>query len=149
MASYVERNLVPGEEIVYQGRVSLWHLAPRIVAGVILLPLFGIGLLILIGVWIRYSSTELAITNKRVVAKFGFIRRSTVEIGVRKIETIQIPVHVIRSGKQLDPANFMGSSPTAQDLASNFAHATDLVTDHSHFIPMEAPALTAQWIAAL
>jgi uncharacterized membrane protein YdbT with pleckstrin-like domain len=90
MASYVERNLVPGEEIVYQGRVSLWHLAPRIVAGVILLPLFGLGLLVLIGVWIRYSSTELAITNKRVVAKFGFIRRSTVEIGVRKIETIQI-----------------------------------------------------------
>jgi pimeloyl-ACP methyl ester carboxylesterase len=66
-----------------------------------------------------------------------------------EIESIQIPVHVVRSGKQLDPANFMGSSPTAPDLASNFANATDLVTDHSHFIPMEAPALTAQWIAAL
>jgi len=66
-----------------------------------------------------------------------------------EVESIQIPVHVIRSGKQLDPANFMGSSPTAPDLASNFAHATDLVTEHSHFIPMEAPALTAQWIAAL
>ena len=66
-----------------------------------------------------------------------------------EIATIQIPVHVVRSGKQLDPANFMGSSPTAPGLASNFAHGTDLLTDHSHFIPMEAPALTAQWIAAL
>jgi lipase len=66
-----------------------------------------------------------------------------------EIATIQIPVHVVRAGKQLDPANFMGSSPTAPDLASNFANGTDLVTDHSHFIPMEAPALTAQWIAAL
>jgi len=39
---------------------------------------------------IRYKSTELAVTNKRIVAKFGFIRRSTVEIGVRKIESIQV-----------------------------------------------------------
>jgi len=66
-----------------------------------------------------------------------------------EIATIQIPVHVVRAGKQLDPANFMGSSPTAADLASNFAHGTDLVAEQSHFIPMEAPALTAQWIAAL
>ena len=66
-----------------------------------------------------------------------------------EIATIQIPVHVVRAGKQLDPANFMGSSPTAPDLASNFVHGTDLVTEQSHFIPMEAPELTAQWIAAL
>jgi pimeloyl-ACP methyl ester carboxylesterase len=67
-----------------------------------------------------------------------------------EIASMQIPVHIVRAGKQLDPANFMASSPTAPDLASNFAHATDLcVADHSHFIPMEAPILTAQWIAAL
>jgi len=67
-----------------------------------------------------------------------------------EIATIQIPVHVVRAGKQLDPANFMGSSPTAPDLASSFAHATDFSdADHSHFIPMEAPELVAKWIAAL
>lgn len=67
-----------------------------------------------------------------------------------EIESIRIPVHVVRAGKQLDPANFMASSPTAPDLASNFAHATDLCdAEHSHFIPMEAPALTALWIARI
>jgi hypothetical protein len=67
-----------------------------------------------------------------------------------EIESIQIPVHVVRAGKQLDPANFMASSPTAPDLASNFAHATDLCdAEHSHFIPMEAPALTARWIGGI
>jgi uncharacterized membrane protein YdbT with pleckstrin-like domain len=90
MGSYVERNLINGEQVVYQGRISLWHLAPRIVAGITLTPLLGLGLLVLIGVVIRYKSTELAVTNKRIVAKFGFIRRSTVEIGVRKIESIQV-----------------------------------------------------------
>jgi uncharacterized membrane protein YdbT with pleckstrin-like domain len=90
MGSYVERNLVNGEHIVYEGRISLWHLAPRIVVGIVLTPLFGLGLLVLLSVLIRYKSTELAVTNKRIVAKFGFIRRSTVEIGVWKIESIQV-----------------------------------------------------------
>ena len=90
MGSYVERNLMQGEQVVYEGHVSLWHLAPRIVACIVLTPLFGLGLLVLLNVVIRYKSTELAVTNKRIVAKFGFIRRSTVEIGVRKIESIQV-----------------------------------------------------------
>src|ERR1700681_5037985 len=34
-----------------------------------------------------------------------------------EIATIQIPVHVVRSGKRLDPANFMAASPTVPDLA--------------------------------
>lgn len=90
MASYVERNLINGEEVVYQGHISLWHLAPRISSGIVLTLLFGLGLLVLIGVLIRYKSTEIAVTNKRIVAKFGFIRRRTVEIAVRKIESIQV-----------------------------------------------------------
>ena len=66
-----------------------------------------------------------------------------------EIATIEIPVHIVRAGKKLDPANFMAQSPTAPGLASSFKHATDFSdTDHSHFIPMEAPALTAQWITA-
>jgi lipase len=65
-----------------------------------------------------------------------------------EIATIQIPVHLIRAGKQLDPANFMASSPTAPDLALHFAHGTDLcIPQCSHFIPMEAPGLTASWIS--
>jgi len=90
MANYVEKNLVSGEQVVYQGHLSLWHLAPNIIAGLILIPLFGLGLLVLLSVFLRYKSTELAITNKRIVAKFGFIRRRTVEIGMKKIESIQI-----------------------------------------------------------
>jgi hypothetical protein len=67
-----------------------------------------------------------------------------------EIESIQIPVQIVRAGKKLDPANFMAQSPTAPGLAASFQRATDFAdTDHSHFIPMEAPALTAKWIAAL
>jgi len=65
-----------------------------------------------------------------------------------EIETIRIPVHVARAGKEMAPASFMGRSPTAPELASSFVNGTDhLLTDQSHFIPMEAPALTAKLIA--
>ncbi len=50
----------------------------------------GIGLLFGVSATITYYTTELAITNKRVIAKFGFIRRNTVEINISKIESIQI-----------------------------------------------------------
>lgn len=90
MASYVENALTKGEQIVHLGRVSLWSLFPLILFGFLLLPLFGVGLILWIAAAIRFFTTELAITNKRVIAKFGLISRSTIEINVQKIESIQV-----------------------------------------------------------
>jgi lipase len=65
-----------------------------------------------------------------------------------EIAAISIPVRVVRSGKFSGPANVMGSSPTSPNLAASFTHGTDLcLEEHSHFIPMEAPELTAKLIA--
>jgi uncharacterized membrane protein YdbT with pleckstrin-like domain len=61
-----------------------------IMLGIILLPAFGAGLIFLLFAWVKYKTTELAITNKRVIAKFGFISRRTVEINISKIESIQV-----------------------------------------------------------
>ena len=35
-------------------------------------------------------TTELAITNRRIIAKFGFLRRDTIEINLSKIESIRV-----------------------------------------------------------
>lgn len=65
-----------------------------------------------------------------------------------EIATIQIPVHVVRAGRSLDPTNVMGTSPTAPDLAQSFARGADsCLADLSHFIPMESPELTAKLVA--
>lgn len=95
MASYVEKALIAGETVTYVGHISKWSLAPLIVAGTILLPVMGIGLILFIAAYIRYKTTELAITNKRVVAKFGFISRSTVEMNLGKVESIQVHQGII------------------------------------------------------
>ncbi len=94
MSSYVENALVQGEQVLYLGRISLWALFPQLFFGVLLTPVV-IGLFILIPAWIKYKSTELAVTNKRVIAKFGFVRRQTIELNVAKIESVQVEQGVL------------------------------------------------------
>ena len=95
MASYVDSVLISGETVLHRGHVSLWPHAAKIILGILLLPLFGLGLILLVWVFVIYKTTEIAITNKRVIAKFGFIRRRTVEINLQKIESIQVDQNVV------------------------------------------------------
>lgn len=90
MASYIEEALISDERVLYTGNISLWSLSHLIAAGIVLLPVFGIGLAFLLVAWIRYKTTELAVTNKRVIAKSGFISRHTVEININKVDGIQV-----------------------------------------------------------
>jgi pimeloyl-ACP methyl ester carboxylesterase len=66
------------------------------------------------------------------------------------VERLKIPVRVVRARPRHPdaPGGAFSGSPTAPDLASWFAHGEDvLLPEHSHFIPMEAPALVARHIA--
>lgn len=87
--SYIDDSLIPGEVVIHRARVSWWSQFGLIVLGIVLLAV-GIGLFFLIAAWIKVKSTELAITNKRVIAKFGFIKRDTVEINLSKVEAVRV-----------------------------------------------------------
>jgi uncharacterized membrane protein YdbT with pleckstrin-like domain len=100
MASYVDSVLISGETVLHRGHVSLWPHAWKMAVGIVLLPLFGLGLVFLAWVWILYKTTEIAITNKRIIAKFGFISRSTIEINLPKVESVQVDQGVM--GRMLD-----------------------------------------------
>jgi len=95
MTSYVEGALVKDERILYVGHVSLWSLAFLILLGFLLLLAFGLGLILWLVAYIKYKTTELAITNKRVIAKFGFISRKTVELNINKVESIQVDQSIL------------------------------------------------------
>jgi uncharacterized membrane protein YdbT with pleckstrin-like domain len=90
VASYVEQVLTKDERVVHVGHISLWSLSLLLFGGLVLLPLFGVGLLLWGAAYVKYKTTELAITNKRVIAKFGFISRRTIEININKVESIQV-----------------------------------------------------------
>lgn len=90
MASYVEGTLINDEKIIYTGNISVWSLFPLLLLGLLLLPMFGLGLLLWVIALVRYKTTELAFTNKRVIAKFGFVSRRTIELNLMKVESLQV-----------------------------------------------------------
>jgi uncharacterized membrane protein YdbT with pleckstrin-like domain len=94
VASYVESVLTPGERVVHLGRVSAWSQFWLWLIGALLL-VFVIGLIFWIVAWIRIRTTELAVTERRVIAKFGLIRRDTIEIKVERIESVQVNQSVL------------------------------------------------------
>ena len=87
--SYIDDSLVEGEQILHRARISWWSQFGLLLLGVVLLAVV-VGLFFLVAAWIRVRSTEIAITNRRVIAKFGFIRRNTVEIALEKVEALRV-----------------------------------------------------------
>ena len=102
--SYIENNFMAGENIIYRAKlhwvVFLWPIIWLVIA---ILFFSGGGdtaavggLFILIGIltgissFIKYSTSEFGITNKRVIVKVGFIRRNSLEVLLTKVEGIQV-----------------------------------------------------------
>jgi uncharacterized membrane protein YdbT with pleckstrin-like domain len=104
---FVERNLLPNEQVTYRATLHwIIYLVPVIVllAGAALAFAFGgfagivvgaFGLLMMIPPWIKSSSSEFAITNKRVVIKVGLIRRHSLELLLQKVEGIGVDQGII------------------------------------------------------
>ncbi|MCC7097094.1 MAG: PH domain-containing protein [Thermomonas sp.] len=103
--SYVQSVLVPGETVIVQARIHwfiyldvlFWLLLGAALSLLLPLPfailgylLLAYGLFLAIKDWIHVASTELAVTSARVIAKFGFIRRETVELRHSKVESLQV-----------------------------------------------------------
>jgi uncharacterized membrane protein YdbT with pleckstrin-like domain len=134
VSSYVAEILGPGEKLLYQGHVSLFAILPSLVGGLVLaaagavvtatagpvgLVLVALGLIWIGVALVRRNATELAVTDRRVIAKFGFISRSTVELNLTKIESIRVEqtvmgrlcgygsVFVTGTGSTMDPIPFI------------------------------------------
>lgn len=83
--SYVEKNLIQGEKVIYRAQlhwvIFFW---PAVFSLII------VGLPWLIAAILRKKTTEMAVTNKRVIIKTGFISRKTLEMNLSKIENIAV-----------------------------------------------------------
>lgn len=97
---YVDKSLMPGEKVTARGKLHWWiyaRPATFLVLGLMVLalpvvsvPFLVVGFFDLIRAWLERMSTELAVTDRRVIAKTGFIRRSTIELGHKKVESILV-----------------------------------------------------------
>ena len=111
--SYLDDHLLAGERIVYRARLH-WTIFLTSIVVILLgvglaillqvlepaytyagLGLAGVGLLLAIGPAIRHTTTEFAVTDKRVLGKVGFIERESDETLLSKIEAIAVDQGVI------------------------------------------------------
>jgi uncharacterized membrane protein YdbT with pleckstrin-like domain len=99
--SYVADSLGPGETIVHEASIHwvvyLWPLVGVLVgaAAAFLLPPYGLAVLAVAIVWLAVArflsrTTELAVTSRKVVAKWGFIARSTIEQRLEKVDSVAV-----------------------------------------------------------
>jgi uncharacterized membrane protein YdbT with pleckstrin-like domain len=108
--SYVDRNLLSGERVIYRARLHrVLYTIPVLLALAAIGALFfqnevgygfaiGFGALALISFIVAHViwlSSEFAVTNMRVVAKTGFIQRSTAETLLSKIEAIAVDQRLV------------------------------------------------------
>ena len=105
--SYIDRNLIEGERVVYRTRLHwLVFAMPILFTIVVLLPatwfLYNgsgqafawvplvIALLVLLPAFIKRQSSDFAVTNKRVMMKSGVMTTRSVELLLNKIEAIAV-----------------------------------------------------------
>ena len=110
---YIENTVMPGEQIVARARPHwvmflpvAWAVFFGVVGAALAGPLFGFVFFVLFAVplglraFVRYISTELAVTNKRVIGKTGFISRTSVEVLLTKVEGIAVDQNI--TGRMLN-----------------------------------------------
>jgi uncharacterized membrane protein YdbT with pleckstrin-like domain len=118
---YVDRVLQPGETVRHIAKVSWVTYLPGLVlwavAGILagLLPsapalhvlvllgaviIFACGTVLLVRAWFRRITTEIAVTDRRIIYKRGFIRRLTVEMHMDKVESVDVNQSIF--GRLLD-----------------------------------------------
>jgi len=134
MSSYVESVLAPGERIVHRAAISHWNFALSYLVGALCIigaaaavyvdwqrgPLIAavltaIGVVVIMVALIRRGTSELVLTDRRIIDKRGFIARATVEMTLAKVESLHVnqglfgrmlnygDVTVVGTGSSLEP----------------------------------------------
>jgi uncharacterized membrane protein YdbT with pleckstrin-like domain len=118
--SYVAKVLQPGEHVVHIGRLHWLMYVPALLIFCIALIVLAIpsapenrviiysisGVLVLIAAlsgfrsWFRQFTTEIAVTDRRIIYKTGFIARHTAEMNMHRVETVAVEQGIL--GRMLD-----------------------------------------------
>jgi uncharacterized membrane protein YdbT with pleckstrin-like domain len=142
--SYIDHELTAGERVVLAGRVSWWTIVPRTLLAIVVLvaaavaayamhwlvPLFWLiavpvvallWLLMVAGLIFRVLTTEIAITDRRVMSKTGLFRTNVKVTPLDKVNNVNVQQSFF--GNMLDYGNIEVTTATAEENDNHLVHA--------------------------
>ena len=78
--------------------------------------LFAAGAFLLARAWWRRWTTEIAVTDRRIIYVRGFIRRRTVEINMDKVESVDVEQSILGRILSYGDINIRGIGETVEPL---------------------------------
>jgi uncharacterized membrane protein YdbT with pleckstrin-like domain len=86
---YVEKSLAAGETVLARARLH-WIIWVRAWAALLVLGILVVGVVFFIRDWIHMATTDVAITNRRLILKTGLVARHTSELELTSIEAVNL-----------------------------------------------------------
>jgi uncharacterized membrane protein YdbT with pleckstrin-like domain len=122
---YIERVLQPGENLVHASKIHWVIYVPGVVMMLTAIVLFfvmlghpdqpvwlvlfaiclAVGFFQLFMAWFKRWTTEIDVTDRRIVYKRGFIWRHTIEMNMDKVESVDVDQSIL--GRLLDYGNIV------------------------------------------
>ncbi len=147
--SYVKHILQPGENVLVIGRLHwilywqaiFWFLCsggamaaavhfhatnyPWMIAVALVALCLVFALVALVHAWWQSFTTEIAVTNHRVIYKTGFITRHTAEMNIDKIESVVVDQSILGRLFDYGTLDIRGTGASIEQL-TRIAHAIEL-----------------------
>lgn len=132
MSYYPETQLMSGEIIVSRARPTLWSYWFMLVIGLIGLVLASqevssifLTVVAIVWVYLSFRSQQLALTNKRIIGKYGLIARTIVDVPLSHISSV--------STEQSFFGRILGYGSVATRSAGGEKTLTPLITKPNDF----------------
>lgn len=132
--SYVDTHLLPHEKVVYKTRITAWIYAQSFIyiaaafvveffynqnavesrKGFVIAFLILLFLLSILGCYIKRSTSEFAVTDKRIIIKTGLIRRNSLEIFLRQVEGLYVDQGILGRILRYGTLSIIGTGGTKE-----------------------------------
>jgi len=138
--SYIRDNLMPNEKVIFSARVHPAILTPAGISfiAVVVFVVSGLrqdeisrwfsfliaGMFLLITIrlvleaLVALLTTEFAVTNRRVIAKTGFIHRRTLELLIPKIESVAVYQNIVGRMFNFGSVTVIGTGGTREKFGA-------------------------------
>ena len=104
---YIDEILQPGETVLFDGTIHWLIYLPGLLFALFAVASFGaagafpplllvaalflfLAIAAFLRAWIKRVTTEIAVTNRRIIYKHGLIRRRTIEMNMEKVESVDV-----------------------------------------------------------